>query len=169
MTETKTRTSTLHRIGRGRHLHRLVPVLDRSGAIVSTILKPLMVELRARDVIQIAVGSSVLAIPVAFTEETWNLGERLPLQNVILLGLVSLAFIAIFVYANFYRHYFREYGFEFVKRVVVTYVLSLTVVAALLTIIQQCPWTTDWVLALKRVMIVGLPASLSATMTDAIK
>lgn len=161
--------TTIHRVGRGRHLHRLVPVFDRSGKIVSTVLKPFMVELHARDVLQIVVGSSVLAIPVAFTEEIWNLGQRLPWPNVAALAAVSLAFIAVFAFANFYRHYFREYAFDFVKRVVVTYVVSLVVVAALLAIIQQCPWSTDPALAVKRIVIVGLPASLSATLTDAIK
>ncbi len=169
MEEKRVGETSVHRVGPGRHLHRLVPVLDKSGDIISTVLKPLMVELRARDLLQIMVGSSVLAIPVAFTEETWNLGTRLPGVNVALLALISVVFIGIFVFANFYRHYFREYAFEFVKRVLATYVVSLVVVAVLLTIIQQCPWGTDWALALKRVVIVGLPASLSATMTDAIK
>lgn len=160
---------TIHRVGKGKYLHRLIPIVDRSGKVIHSVLKPLMVELRARDVFQIIVGSSILAIPVGFTEETWNLGLRLPLPNVILLGLISIGFIAVFVYSTFYKEYFRDYFSEFVKRVAAIYVLSLVVVALLLTIIQQCPWSTDWVLALKRVIIVSFPASMSAAVTDAIK
>ena len=71
-----------------------------------------MVELRIRDVIQIIVGATILAIPLAFTEETWQLGEKLPVLNVFALGLLSVLFIAIFVYVNFYRFYLKGYIFE---------------------------------------------------------
>ncbi len=158
---------TVHRVG--GYLHRLVPVVDASGKVVEHVLRPLMVELRTRDLIQILVGSSILALPVAFTQEAWDLGRSLPLGNVVMLGVLSVVFIALFVHFHFYKEYLRQYLFEYVKRVVAIYVISLAVVAVLLTLIQQCPWTTDWVLAIKRVVIVGLPASLSATVSDAFK
>lgn len=160
---------TIHRVGKGRYLHRLVPIVDKSGKVIHRVLKPLMVELRSRDVFQIIVGASILAIPVGFTEETWNLGQRLPLTNVAIIAAISVLFIAVFVYSTFYKDYLRQYLFDFLKRVATIYVLSLVVVAVLLTVIQQCPWSTDWILAVKRVMIVAFPASLSAAVTDAIK
>ncbi len=43
-----------------------------------------MVEFRPRDLLQVLVGSSLLAIPMAFTAETWELGEQLPIINVII-------------------------------------------------------------------------------------
>jgi uncharacterized membrane protein len=58
---------------------------------------------------------------------------------------------------------------SYILRVVATYLFSLLVVAGLMTIIQQCPWTTDFVLALKRVLIVSFPASMSAAVSDTIK
>lgn len=157
------------RLGRGRYLHSIIPILDSSGKIVHRVVKPLMVELRMRDIVQILVGASILAIPVGFTEETWNLGERLPPMNVLLLAATSICFIALFVYMNFYRFYLRGHVFEYVKRIVAIYTLSLIVVAALMTMIQQCPWGVDNVLAIKRIVIVAFPASMSATVTDALK
>ena len=71
----KTPVSTIKRIG--GYLHKVIPVLDSTGKIISYTLKPLMVEFRLRDLLQIIVGASLLAIPIAFTEETWDLGERL--------------------------------------------------------------------------------------------
>jgi uncharacterized membrane protein len=160
---------TVARLGKGRYLHRIIPILDSSGRVVHRVVKPLMVELRARDVVQIFVGSAILAIPAGFTEETWNLGEQLPLVNVIALGLVSLIFLSAFVYYNFYRFYLGSYVFEFIKRVLAIYVFSLVVVAVLLTIIQKCPWGVDNVLAIKRIIIVAFPASMSAAITDFLK
>ena len=102
------RPSTVKRIG--GYLHRVVPIADKSGKILSYALKPFMVEFRPRDAFQVIVGAAILAIPVALTEEAWTLGERLPLNNVVSLALLSLLFISTFVYFNFYRFNFSGHG-----------------------------------------------------------
>lgn len=150
-------------------LHQIVPIADGTGKVVQHVIMPLMVELRPRDVMQIIVGAALLAIPVGFTEETWDLGERLPAPNVIALTLVSVLFIAAFVYYNFYRRHLRGHVFEFVKRVAAIYVLSLVVVGVLLTIIGKTPWGVDDALAVKRIVIVAFPASMSAAVSDMLK
>jgi uncharacterized membrane protein len=160
---------TVNRLGKGQYLHRVIPILDASGKVIHRVVKPLMVEVRARDLVQVIVGASILAIPAGFTEETWNLGEQLPLANVVALAILSVTFIALFVYFNFYREYLRTYLWEFIKRVAVIYFLSLCVVALLLTLIGKCPWGVDNLLALKRIVIVALPSSLSAALSDALK
>jgi uncharacterized membrane protein len=153
----------------GGYLHRVVPIRDATGKVLNYTLKPLMIEFKPRDVMQVVVGASLLSIPVAFTEETWVLGAELPLLNVIGLSALSLLFIGLFVYYNFYRFSFRGHALEFMKRVLGTYVISLLVVALLLTLINKCPWSTDWITALKRVLIVAFPASMSASVSDSIK
>ena len=162
-------TETVKRLGRGQYLHRVIPILDTSGKVIHRVVKPLMVEVRARDLVQVVVGASILAIPAGFTEETWNLGEQLPVINVIALGILSVTFIALFVYFNFYRDYISGYRWEFVKRVIVIYSMSLVVVAILLTLIGKCPWGIDNLLAIKRIVLVALPSSLSAAVSDALK
>ena len=157
------------RIGRAGYLHSVIPIVDSSGKIIQRIVKPLKVELKFRDMIQIFVGASLLAIPMAYTEETWQLGEKLPLLNIGILALLSIVFIAIFVYANFYRFYLKGFVFEYFKRVIAIYLVSLLVVGFLMTVIQQCPWGVDNLLAIKRIIIVTLPASMSAVAADAIK
>ena len=159
----------VRRLGPGQYLHRVIPILDASGKVIHRVVKPLMVEVRARDFAQVVVGASILAIPAGFTEETWQLGEQLPLANVMVLAVLSVVFIAVFVYFNFYREYLQKYKWEFVKRVVVIYSLALCVVAVLLTIIGKCPWGVDNLLAFKRIIIVALPSSLSAAVSDALK
>lgn len=157
------------RIGRAGHLHSIIPIVDSSGKIIQRIVKPLKVELNFRDIIQIFVGASLLAIPMAYTEETWQLGEKLPLLNIVILASLSVIFIAIFVYANFYRFYLKGFVFEYIKRIISIYLISLLVVGFLMTVIQQCPWGIDNLLAIKRIIIVTLPASMSAVAADAIK
>ena len=128
-----------------------------------------MVELKPRDIMQIIVGASILAIPVGFTEETWNLGERLPLNNILALAIISMVFIALFVYFNFYRFQLKGYVFDYIRRVVAIYALSLIVVGILLTLIEKCPWGVDNILALKRMIIVAFPSSMSAAISDTLK
>jgi uncharacterized membrane protein len=108
-------------------------------------------------------------VPVAFTEEVWRLGETLPFRNILILSAVSLVFIALFVYFNFYRYAFKDHVIEYGKRVVAIYLFSLVVVGALLTAIQKAPWTSDALLAIKHTLIVAFPASMSAAVSDALK
>ena len=127
------------------------------------------VEFKPRDAMQIMIGSAILAVPVGFTEETWKLGETLPTLNVFVLLVTSLLFISLFVYHNYYKGNFAEHWDEFVKRVLGTYVVSAVVVGLLLTIIHRAPWSADLLLAVKRVIIVAFPASMSAAVADMIK
>jgi uncharacterized membrane protein len=159
--------STIKRIG--GYLNRVVPVADEAGKVLNYALSPLMVEFRPRDLMQVIVGAAILAVPVAFTEETWNLGVQLPLKNVVALSALSLLFVALFVYFNFYRFTFKGHVVQYCQRVVSIYLFSLIVVGLILTVIQKCPWGADNILAMKRILIVAFPASMSAAISDNMK
>jgi uncharacterized membrane protein len=150
-------------------LRELVTITDARGKVLHSIMNPIMVKFYPRDVMQVIVGASILAIPVAFTEETWNLGESLPLNNILALMMLSLTFISAFVYYNYYRGNMKEHRAEFMKRVLTTYLLSFLVVALLLTIIERAPWESSFTVAFGRVVIVSFPASMSAAVADMIK
>lgn len=110
-----------------------------------------------------------MAIPAAYTEETWDLGSQLAAANIIGIAIMSVFFIATFVYFNFYKSYFEQFWGQFLVRVIATYLLSLVVVAILLALIDKTPWGVDNVLAIKRIIVVGFPAAMSATVADALK
>lgn len=147
----------------------VVTVLDSTGKVLNSIAQPLKLEFHSKDILQVIIGASMLAIPVGFTEETWRLGENLPMANVIWFPILSVLFIGLFTYFNFYKRRLRKHWFRFAKRVFFTYLFSFLVVAGLMHIINQTPWATDWILALKRVFIVAFPCSLSGALTDTIK
>ncbi|MEM6751014.1 MAG: DUF2391 family protein [Planctomycetota bacterium] len=153
----------------GGYLHRVTPVFDDADKVVSYLSRPLMVEFQLRDVMQVIVGSALLATPLAFTGEAWDLGARLPLINCLILTGLALLFVGVFTYANFYRGVIRGYESQFVIRVATTYLFSLAFVAVLLGLLEQTPWREDWETALKRVLLVGFPACLAGTAADAIK
>lgn len=131
------------------------------------------VEFSYKDLLQVLIGASILAIPVGFTEETWKLGETLPWANILGLFIVSIMFISMFVYYHYHRSHQkigrRGHWKHFYHRVTSTYIISFLVVAVLLTLIQRTPWITDIGLAIKRVIIVTFPASMSAVIADTFK
>ncbi|PLX21536.1 DUF2391 domain-containing protein [Candidatus Parcubacteria bacterium] len=151
------------------YLLKVIPVLDEAGNIINHTVRSFKVELHLSDVAQIIIGATLLSIPLGFTEETWKLGESLSLNRVLLLSLVSVLFIGLFLYLRFYKDQLKKLWFEYIKRILVTYGLSLIVVGILLTIIDKCPWGIDNILAIKRIIIVSFPASMSATLSDALK
>ena len=151
------------------YLNRVVPIADKSGEIISYALKPLMLEFKPRDIMQVVIGSALLAIPVSLTEEAWNLGQTLPFTNVLIIAILSLVLISVFVYFNFYKVTLKGFVWEFIKRIVGTYFISLLVVAVILTLVDKCPWGVDNMLAVKRIIIVAFPAAMSGTLSDTIK
>ena len=53
---------------------------------------------RLRDFIEIALGGSIMAFPVAATEEIWNLSKELNLVRVLLFTVASMFVLAVLIY-----------------------------------------------------------------------
>jgi uncharacterized membrane protein len=164
MKEIRNISKEIHRID--EKLYQTIIINDDKGNELQRINIPLKVELKIHDFLEIIVGASILAVPVAFTEEVWNMGDKLPWFNVLLLSATSIIFMGAFVYYTSYRKKFKLYRKEYIKRVLSTFILSIIIVGLLLTIVDKCPWFTDFDLALKRTLIGAFPASMSATVTD---
>ena len=167
MSEHDTRDHTLMRVG--GHLHKVTPIVDAAGRTLQHAVTPLMVEIKAADLIQILVGAALLSVPVALTEEAWNLAEQLSTARIGLLAGVSLGLIAAFVYCNSYQNHLREHLGAYVIRVLLTFAAALFVAGLLLTLLDRCPWGTDDALSIKRIVIVAFPASMSAALSDSIR
>jgi uncharacterized membrane protein len=164
MEELKNVKKTTHRID--GQLYETFIISDDMGKELQNINVPLKVELKIRDILEVIVGASILAIPVAFTEEVWNMGDDLHWMNIIALSAVSLLFLGSFIYYTSYRKRLELFRKEYYKRIFFTYFLSILVVGLLLFIVDKAPWFTDFDIALKRTIIGAFPASMSATVTD---
>ena len=121
-----------------------------------------------KNLIQVVVGATILAIPVAFTEETWRLGESLPLLNIIGLFLLSIVFISLFTYRNYRKRKIPFFIDDFFIRIIGTYVFAFLTVAIVMLLIQRAPFSTDFILAINRIVVVTFPASMSAAIADTI-
>ena len=151
------------------HIHKIIPIIDKAGNIIHHSVKSFQIELTLHDIFQIIVGAYILTIPISLTEEVWLLTEQLVLRKIVYLGLLSIFFTACFVYTHSFRGHLKGNWYHFLSRVIATYFVSLFAVGLFLTLIDKCPWGTDNILAIKRLIFIAFPASMAATVSDSMK
>ena len=117
------------------------------------------------DLIQIVIGSSLLVAPIAFSEEAWNLSRSLPTRNIIFLMTLSLLFIGLYVYQGIFSGNVRFRIGVFISRIFIDYLITLIVVFVILLALDKIPFL-DPQIALKRIIIIGFPASLVGVILD---
>ncbi len=125
-------------------------------------------QFKPEDLVQLAVGACVLAIPIAYTEEVWNLGASLPPGRILLIVLVSLTTLAGFVRVLVYRDGIAGHWRDFTLRVAAAYVMTLAISLMMLVLIDKGP-ADGLGLALRRAVLIAYPASFAATAVDYFK
>ncbi len=120
------------------------------------------------DIGQIAIGAFALAVPISFSEEAWRLGETLSWYNLGLIVILSLSFLALFAYQSIFQGAVSNRFVVYVFRIFAAYVLTLIVVMLLLFALDKFPLVDDPITAIKRVLIIAMPASMGAIIVDSI-
>ncbi|KAB0300158.1 DUF2391 family protein [Vibrio fortis] len=118
------------------------------------------------DAGQIFVGAFALAVPISFSEEAWQLGESLPTANLALLFLLSCLFLSIYAFESVYQRNINGRVMEFISRIVIAYILTIMVVALVLLCIDKLPVLDSPLVAIKRVIVIAMPASMGAIIVD---
>jgi uncharacterized membrane protein len=118
------------------------------------------------DIIQVIVGASALSVPVAFSEESWNLGRTLQFANVVLLVLLSLLFVNLYSFQNIFQGNIRHRIATFLSRTAIDYCVTLVVVLVVLLALNLLPLIAEPVVAFKRIIILAFPASMGAVVVD---
>jgi uncharacterized membrane protein len=121
-----------------------------------------------RDVVEVIVGSCVLAFPIAATEEVWKISETLPLGRVAYLIYSSLLFIGLFNYYYYFKGQLRGNVGYFLVRVFGIYLITAINSATILFALDQLTTVDSWSIAIKRVVIVSFPASFAATVVESL-
>ncbi|MCC2617584.1 TIGR02587 family membrane protein [Aestuariibacter halophilus] len=120
------------------------------------------------DASQIAIGAFAMALPIAFSQEAWDMAVRLPTINLILLVLLSLVFVAHYAYFSLFQGAVEYRWGSFVLRIVIAYGITLVVVACVLFCLDKLPLLEEPVVALRRAVIIAMPASLGAIIVDSL-
>jgi len=149
-------------------LHLVHQVTDDKGNRIATVTGPLKVEFRLEDLGQLVAGACVMALPVALTEEVWNLGETLSIGRALLILGFSILVLAGFIWGLFYGSRIVEFRGHFLKRAVSSYVVTFLVALFFLFLFDKAP-LDDLRVTFTRTILVAFPASFAATAVDFIK
>lgn len=118
------------------------------------------------DIIQVAIGSAALTIPVAFSEESWRLSETLPTLNLIVIILLSLFFINIYSFQGIFQGQVKHRLSHFVLRTIIDYMVTFLVVLIILFALNRMPIFEEPLIAFKRIIILSFPASMGGVIVD---
>jgi uncharacterized membrane protein len=118
------------------------------------------------DASQVAIGAFALAVPVSFSEEAWKLGETLPLVNLLLVFVLSAVFLGFYAYQSVFQSDIKYRVPVFLLRIVIAYLIAALVVSLVLLALDKFPLLDEPVVALKRLMVITMPASMGAIIVD---
>lgn len=118
------------------------------------------------DASQVLVGAFALAVPISFSEEAWRLGESLPMTNLLMLLSLSIIFLSFFAYQSVFQSRIRNRISIFIFRVFIAYSIAAIVVALVLLCLDKLPVLSEPLVALKRVIVITMPASMGAIVVD---
>lgn len=118
------------------------------------------------DASQIFVGAFALAVPISFSEEAWRLSETLPTQNLLMLLSLSIVFLALYTYQSVFQKEIKSRKLIFVLRIFIAYLMTAVVVALVLFCLNKLPLLDQPWLAIKRIIVITMPASMGAIVVD---
>lgn len=118
------------------------------------------------DASQVLVGAFALAVPISFSEEAWRLGESLPMANLLMLLSLSVIFLSFFAYQSVFQSHIKNRVSIFIFRVVIAYLIAAVVVALVLFCLDKLPLMSEPLVAIKRVIVITMPASMGAIVVD---
>jgi len=118
------------------------------------------------DASQVAIGAFALAVPVSFSEEAWKLGETLPLTNLLLVFVLSVVFLSFFAYESVFQANIKYRISVYLIRIVIAYLIAALVVSLVLLALDKLPLLTEPAIALKRLIVITMPASMGAIIAD---
>ncbi len=118
------------------------------------------------DVSQVCVGAFALAVPISFSEEAWHLSQTLPTTNLLFLMSLSLCFLGVFAYQSVFQRNIKKRIPVFLFRIAIAYLLAALVVSLVLLALDKLPLIEEPILAIKRIIVVTMPASMGAIVVD---
>ncbi|NQU48207.1 MAG: DUF2391 family protein [Planctomycetes bacterium] len=118
------------------------------------------------DASQVAIGAFALAVPISFSEEAWRLGETLPFANLLMVFVLSITFLGFFAYEGVFQGNVKHRVPVFLWRIAIDYAITAIIVALVLFSLNKFPLLSDTLVALKRLIIISMPASMGAIIVD---
>jgi len=139
-----------------------------TGGLVNTTVRHTNMNLsfNLEDASQVAIGAFALAVPISFSEEEWELGETLPLTNLLYIFISSVVFLSFFAYESVFQANIKYRIPVFISRIIIVYLIAALIVALILFSLDKFPLVTEPAIAFKRLIVITMPASMGAIIVD---
>ncbi len=118
------------------------------------------------DASQVAIGAFALGVPISFSEEAWKLGETLPALNLVLIFSLSVIFLSFFAYESVFQGNIKHIVPVFLLLIMIAYLIAGFIVALILLSLDKFPLLAEPTTALKRLVVITMPASMGAIIVD---
>ena len=118
------------------------------------------------DASQLIIGAFALAVPISFSEESWRLSETLPTENLFLIFTISILFLSFFAYGSLFQGDIKNRVIVFVMRIIIAYIVTIFVVSIVLLSIGKLPLLSETGIAIKRIIVIAMPASMGGILVD---
>lgn len=125
-----------------------------------------MKRINLEDIIQVCLGSALLATPIAFTEESWRMSQSLPDYKIILILFTSLVLNASFIFYGIYEGNIKGKELKFSSRVLINYLITLLTVSYISFLLDILPSIGEFQSWIPRIILISFPASLSGAVLD---
>ncbi|QOP41342.1 DUF2391 family protein [Sulfurimonas marina] len=122
--------------------------------------------INSEDISQIAIGAFALAVPISFSEEAWRMGETLPVVNLLVVFLLSISFLGTYAYYSVFQGIVSKRYYIFILRIFIAYFIAALVVALVLFSLNKFPLIDEPLIAIKRLILITMPASMGAIVVD---
>ncbi|AXX87424.1 DUF2391 domain-containing membrane protein [Malaciobacter marinus] len=118
------------------------------------------------DISQLIIGAFALCVPISFSQEAWDIAQTLPNLNLSLLIFLTVCFLSIYTYGSIFQTNIKSRVFIFIFRIFIAYFITILVVSLTLFALNKLPLFTDTLLAIKRIIVISMPASIGAIIVD---
>jgi len=105
-------------------------------------------------------------IKKASSEETWRLGEELPLTYLLTVFMLSIVFLGFFAYESVFQGNIKYRGPVFLWRISIAYTITAIVVALVLFSLNTFPLLTDTVVVIKWLIVITMSAAMGAIIVE---
>jgi len=118
------------------------------------------------DISQLIIGAFALCVPISFSQEAWDIAQTLPTLNLSLLVILTVFFLSVYKYGSIFQTNIKSRVFIFLFRIFIAYFITILVVSLTLFALNKLPLFTDTLLAIKRIIVISMPASIGAIIVD---
>jgi uncharacterized membrane protein len=122
--------------------------------------------INTEDLVQVCLGTIIIATPIGLTDEALSLATSLPTINVISIIALSLILNSVFIFHGVYEGKVRARFPRFILRTLINYSLTILTVTGIIYLLNIDSRIETAESLVKVLIMISFPASLAGAIID---